>query len=91
MYQKYLVSTTKIVAIYSFFFVVMKIISVLLGKPMAANLMTTIPFLIIGFWSAYCVFAEKFNWIITIIFVLIIIVFRIYEFDVLLYLQENIK
>lgn len=89
MPNKYLVNTTKIVAIYSFFFVAIKILAVLMGKSLVPNLASSLPFLIIGITASYLIFIEKYLWWLTILFVVFILVFRIFEFDILMYLENN--
>ena len=89
MPNKYLINTTKIVAIYCFFFVAIKILAVLMGKSLIPNLASSLPFLIIGIITSYLIFIEKYLWWLTILFVILILVFRIFEFDILMYLEKN--
>ncbi len=71
------------------FFVAIKILAVLMGKSLIPNLASSLPFLIIGIITSYLIFIEKYLWWLTILFVIFILVFRIFEFDILMYLEKN--
>lgn len=89
MPPKYLINTTKIVAIYCFFFVAIKILAVLMGKSLIPNLASSLPFLIIGIFTSYLIFVKKYLWWLTILCVIFIVIFRIFEFDILMYIENN--
>ncbi len=79
--NKHLVTATKIIAVYSVFYIVLKVIAVLLGKSLYANLILGIPFVFIGILSLYTIFFKKYSWILTIFIALIILVIRVFEVD----------
>jgi hypothetical protein len=79
VFNKYLVSLTKIVSVYCFFFVLLKSIAIFRGAWMIPNIILTIPFIIMGILTTYTVLYKKYSWIITIITVAIIIAVRYYE------------
>lgn len=81
VFNKYLVSLTKIVAIYCFFFVLLKSIAIIRGAWMIPNSILTIPFIIMGILTSYTVLQKKYNWMITIIALILIIAVRYYEAD----------
>jgi hypothetical protein len=60
-----------------------------MGKSLIPNLASSLPFLIIGIITSYLIFIEKYLWWLTILFVIFILVFRIFEFDILMYLEKN--
>lgn len=79
VFNKYLVSLTKIVSVYCFFFVLLKSIAIFRGAWMIPNVILAIPFIIMGILTAYTVLYKKYSWIITIITLVIIIAVRYYE------------
>lgn len=81
VFNKYLVSLTKIVSVYCFFFVLLKSIAIFGGAWMIPNLILAVPFIIMGILTAYTVLYKKYSWVITVIAVVLIIVVRYYEFD----------
>lgn len=81
VFNKYLVSLTKIVSIYSFFFILLKSIAILRGAWMIPNVILTLPFILMGILTAYTVLYKKYSWVITIIAVVLIAVTRYYESD----------
>ncbi|RXR30621.1 hypothetical protein EQG68_11205 [Flavobacterium piscinae] len=89
VFNKYLVSLTKIVSVYSFFFVLLKSIAILRGAWMIPNIILAIPFIIMGILTAYTVLYKKYSWIITIVTVTLIIVVRYYEGDWVYSLQNK--
>jgi hypothetical protein len=89
IFNKYLVSLTKIVSVYSFFFVLLKSIAILRGAWMIPNIILAIPFIIMGILTAYTVLYKKYSWIITIVTVTLIIVVRYYEGDWVYSLQNK--
>ncbi|MDP2161514.1 MAG: hypothetical protein Q8K02_13595 [Flavobacterium sp.] len=89
VFNKYLVSLTKIVSVYSFFFVLLKSIAIVRGAWMIPNIILAIPFIIMGILTAYTVIYKKYSWIITIITVTLIIAVRYYEYDLVYFLQDK--
>ncbi|WP_291119766.1 hypothetical protein [Flavobacterium sp. UBA6135] len=89
VFNKYLVSLTKIVSVYSFFFVLLKSIAIVRGAWMIPNIILAIPFIIMGILTAYTVIYKKYSWIITIITVALIIAVRYYEYDLVYFLQDK--
>lgn len=87
VFNKYLVSLTKIVSVYSFFFVLLKSIAILRGAWMIPNIILAIPFIIMGILTAYTILYKKYSWVITIISVVLIIAVRYYEVDLVYFLQ----
>lgn len=79
VFNKYLVSLTKIVSVYCFFFVLLKSVAIFRGAWMIPNVILAIPFIIMGILTAYTVLYKKYSWIITIITLVIIIAVRYYE------------
>jgi len=89
VFNKYLVSLTKIVSVYCFFFVLLKSIAIFRGAWMIPNVILAIPFIIMGILTAYTVLYKKYSWIITIITVVLIIAVRYYEVDLVYFLQNK--
>ncbi len=89
VFNKYLVSITKIVSVYCFFFVLLKSIAIIRGAWMIPNLIISFPFILMGIVTAYTVMAKKYNWTITILTVLLILVTRYYEQGWVYFLQNN--
>jgi hypothetical protein len=89
VFNKYLVSLTKIVSVYSFFFVLLKSIAILRGAWMISNIILAIPFIIMGILTAYTILYKKYSWVITIISVVLIIAVRYYEVDLVYFLQSK--
>ena len=89
VFNKYLVSLTKIVSVYSFFLVLLKSIAILRGAWMIPNIILAIPFIIMGILTAYTILYKKYSWVITIISVVLIIAVRYYEVDLVYFLQDK--
>jgi hypothetical protein len=89
VFNKYLVSLTKIVSVYSFFFVLLKCIAIIRGAWVIPNIILAIPFVIVGILTAYTVIYKKYSWIITIITVALIVAVRYFEYDLVYFLQEK--
>jgi hypothetical protein len=89
VFNKYLVSLTKIVSIYCFFFVLLKSLAIIRGAWMVPNIILAVPFVLLGIATAYVVFFKKYNWLLAILGALLIVVVRYYEVDLVFYLQEN--
>ena len=89
VFNKYLVSLTKIVSVYCFFFVLLKSIAIVRGAWMIPNIVMAIPFMIMGIWTAYTVIYKKYSWIIAVLVVVLIILTRYYEYDWVYFLQNK--
>jgi hypothetical protein len=89
VFNKYLVSLTKIVSVYCFFFVLLKSIAIIRGAWMIPNLIIAIPFILMGILTAYTVLYKKYSWVITILAVLLIIATRYFEFEWVHFLQSE--
>lgn len=89
VFNKYLVTLTKIVAFYSFFFVLLKSIAILRGAWMIPNLVLSLPFIVIGIAAGFTSYFQKYNWIIAVLGAAVIILVRYYEYDWVMYIQEN--
>lgn len=89
VFNKYLVSLTKIVAFYSFFIILIKSYNIFRGAWMIPNLILMLPFVIFGIWAAYTSYFQKYNWWVTGAGILMIILVRIYEYEWILALQNQ--
>jgi hypothetical protein len=89
IYNKYLVSLTKIVSFYCLFFVLLKSLAIVRGAWVIPNLILTVPFVLLGISSAYVIFYKKYNWVLALFGALFIILIRYYEVDLVYYLQEK--
>ncbi|MEX0596810.1 MAG: hypothetical protein WD512_09935, partial [Candidatus Paceibacterota bacterium] len=89
VFNKYLVSLTKIVSVYCFFFILLKSIAIIRGAWMIPNIILTIPFIVTGILTAYTVLYKKYSWVITLFTVVLIIAMRYFEVDWVYFLQKN--
>ncbi|MDD2986337.1 hypothetical protein [Flavobacterium sp.] len=89
VFNKYLVSFTKIVSVYAFFFVLLKSIAILRGAWLIPNLIIALPFVLMGILTAYTVVAKKYSWVLTILTLVLILVTRYYEQEWVYWLQSN--
>lgn len=87
VYNKYLVSLTKIVAFYCFFIVLVKSIAIAMGAWFWPNVVITAPFIGVGIYTAYTAYMQKYHWATAIFGALFIIIMRIYEQEMVFYLQ----
>jgi hypothetical protein len=60
VFNRYLVSLTKIVSVYCFFFVLLKSIAIVRGAWMIPNIILALPFIIMGILTAFTVLYKKF-------------------------------
>lgn len=88
VFNKYLVSLTKIVAFYSFFIILIKSYQIFRGAWLIPNLIIMLPFMVFGILTAYTAYFQKYNWWVTGFGVVMIILVRIYEFEWVLALQQ---
>ncbi|RAR46589.1 hypothetical protein [Flavobacterium lacus] len=89
VFNKYLVSLTKIASVYCFFFIVLKSIALFRGAWMIPNIILTVPFIILGILTAYTILYKKYSWTITIIAIAVIIAVRYYEVGWVYFLQDK--
>lgn len=89
VFNKYLVSLTKIVSVYCFFYVLLKSIAIFKGAWILPQIIFAVPFMIMGILTAYTVLYKKYSWVVTIITVVLIIAVRYYEFEWVNYLQHT--
>jgi hypothetical protein len=89
VFNKYLVTLTKIVAFYSFFFVLLKSIAIIRGAWMIPNLALSIPFIVLGILAGFTSYYQKYNWFVAVLGAAVIIVVRYYEYDWVMYIQQN--
>lgn len=90
MSQRNLVIITKIILIYSIFFIVMKLVIIFGGAWLVPNLLLIIPFLILGIISAIQVKRENYSWWFVGIGAAVIILTRIYESQFSVWVQQQV-
>lgn len=90
VFNKYLVSLTKIVAFYCFFFVLVKSIAIALGAWFWPNILITAPFVFLGIFTAFTAYFQRYNWITAIFGAVFIVVMRVFEHDIVYYLQGHL-
>ncbi|MFN3755473.1 MAG: hypothetical protein ACK4RM_00820 [Flavobacterium sp.] len=79
VFNKYLVSLTKIIAFYSFFIILIKSYTIFRGAWLLPNLVLLLPFIVFGVLAAYTSFFQKYNWWVAGFGALMIILVRIFE------------
>lgn len=89
VFNKYLVSLTKIVSVYCFFYVLLKSVAIIRGAWVTPSIILAAPFMIMGILTAYTVLYKKYSWVVTIVTAVLIIAVRYYEFDWVYYLQNT--
>lgn len=90
IYNKYLVSFTKIIAVYSFLYVVLRFISIFfLDSWKLPNAILATPFLIIGILTFNSILKKKYNWTLMIIGIVLIVFVRIFESEIILHLHKS--
>jgi len=87
IFNKYLVSLTKIIAIYSFFYVLLKIIAVFKNNVVVPNIILAFPFLLLGLISFYSAKIKNYNWAVVVLGILLICITRYFEADWIILLQ----
>lgn len=90
MSQRNLVILTKIILIYSIFFIVMKAVIIFGGAWPVPNLLLMIPFLILGIISGLQIRRENYSWWFVGIGAAVIILTRIYETSLSIWVQQQI-
>jgi len=89
VFNKYLVSLTKIASVYCFFFIVLKAVAIFSGAWMIPNLILSFPFILMGILTAYTVVAKKYSWAVTFVAILLILIIRFYEKEWVFWLQTS--
>lgn len=88
MSQRNLVILTKIILFYSIFYVVMKVVIIFGGSWLLPNLLLTVPFLTLGTMAALKVKREAYSWWFVGIGAAVIILTRIYETQIAVWVQQ---
>jgi uncharacterized membrane protein SirB2 len=81
---------TKIILIYSIFFVVMKAVIIFGGAWLVPNLLLMIPYLVLGIIAAVQVKEENYSWWFVGIGAAVIIITRIYETSFSVWVQQQV-
>ena len=89
VFNKYLVSLTKIIAFYCFFFVLIKSIAIVRGAWLLPNVVVTIPLILMGIICAYTSYFQKYNWATAVSGAILVIAVRYYEAGFVFYIHEN--
>ncbi|WP_037325168.1 hypothetical protein [Salinimicrobium terrae] len=90
MSHRNLVIITKIILIYSIFFIVMKLVIIFGGAWLVPNLVLMLPFLILGIISGIQVKREKYSWWFVGIGAAVIILTRVYETQLAVWIQQQV-
>lgn len=90
MSHRNLVILTKIILIYSIFYVGMKIFVIFGGAWLFPNLFLTVPFLILGIIAGIQVKRESYSWWFVGIGAAVIIFTRIYETQIAVWIQQQV-
>jgi hypothetical protein len=90
VFNKYLVSLTKIVAIYCFLYVIIKSIAIVLGAWLLPNILVSIPLILMGIWATYTAYFQKYNWTTAGLGAVLIIAMRYFEADLVFYFHANL-
>jgi len=79
---------TKIVVIYSAFFLVLKLSVIIQGGWIASNLLIALPFIILGLLGYYFLKTNSTNWVYALGSIVAISAMRYYEQDLLIWIQN---
>ena len=90
MSQRNLVILTKIILIYSIFFILMKLVIIFGGAWLVPNLLLILPFLILVIISGIQVKRETYSWWLVGIGAAVIILTRIYERQLAVWIQQQV-
>lgn len=90
MSHRNLVILTKIILIYSIFFVVMKAVIIFGGAWLVPNLLLMVPYLVLGIIAAVQVKEENYSWWFVGIGAAVIIITRIYETSFSVWVQQQV-
>lgn len=89
MSYRNLVILTKIILFYSLFFIFMKGVILFQGAWVIPNLVLMVPFIILSLIAGWQVKQKKYSWIFVGVGVIVIILTRIYERDLALWIHYN--
>lgn len=81
---------TKIMLIYSIFYVIMKIVAIINGAWLWVNLVLCLPFVILALWGFLSIKKNTTTWLYVIVGILVISVIRYYEANLMIWLHEQI-
>lgn len=90
MAHRNLVIVTKIILIYSFFFIGIKAFAILKGAWLEANLILCLPFIILAAVGVYLNRSKNYSWIYVISGIIIIGLIRYFERDWAVFIQEAV-
>lgn len=90
MSHRNLVILTKIILIYSIFYIVMKMVVIFGGAWLMPNLLLMIPYLILGTIAAIQVKRENYSWWFVGIGAAVIILTRVYETQFAVWIQQQV-
>lgn len=90
IFNKYLVSLTKIIAFYSIFFVLIKSIAIVRGAWLMPNILVSIPIIAVGIWCAFTSYTQKYNWFAAGFGTAVVIIMRYFEEAIVFYLNANL-
>jgi hypothetical protein len=88
VFNKYLVSLTKIIAFYSFFIILIKSYTIFQGGWLLPNIILMLPFLVFGMLTAYTSYFQKYNWWVTGMGTAVIILVRLFESEWIVALHQ---
>ncbi|HET8838346.1 MAG TPA: hypothetical protein VFM82_05050 [Flavobacteriaceae bacterium] len=81
---------SRILVIYSVFYVIMKIIAIFSGAWVVANLLLCIPLIGLGIWGGILLKRNSTNWLYVIVAVILISAIRYFEADLIPWLHIQI-
>ncbi|MBZ9628062.1 hypothetical protein LB456_09855 [Psychroflexus sp. CAK57W] len=79
---------TKIVVIYSAFFLLLKISAIIQGGWVAANLLVALPIILLGLLGYYFLRSDSTNWVYAIGSIVVISAMRYYEQDLIVWIHN---
>ena len=91
MTHRNLVIITKIILIYSFFFIAIKAFAIIKGAWLEANLILCLPFVFLAAIGIYLNKSRKYSWVYVITGILIIVLVRYFERDLAVAIQSAIS
>lgn len=87
--ERYLVTISKIIFFYSIFYIVMKVLAILQGAWLYANLILCIPYLVFTAVGLYIIKKGKFHWAYVIAGIIVISVIRYFEEEWMYQLHQH--
>ena len=82
---------TKIIVIYSAFFLVLKLSAIFQGGWVAANLLVALPIVLLGLLGVYFLKTNSTNWVYAIGSIIAVSAMRYYEQDLILWLHSALS